>query len=431
MKLIYKCLNFNSYSFMSKLSHYFNDLPEGGRFYCNIGRAFSVESNLSRVGTWSDPFECSVIDQFLLPNHTPCSKTFDEISDQRAIDIRNIIEKTNKDCVLYYSGGIDSTLVLCSLIKNLDKKYLEKIIIAMSSDSVVENPYFYRNYIEGKFKIIDSNNCLYSELIDDDTKFCLTADLGDFIYGTELGIKFYSQIQNIIQLIPQNDSNLYLKIHDPDTHYSNYKDLIIYYYNSCLLRGIDKLKNIVYLPSSTATYSKTDESFGELFYEKINANIKSVGVDILSLHDYFWWTMFNMRFIWGALRPLVSYGRFGNIKKPLSDGLFSWYASEDYQVWSMSNNNNGQKMKGLTAGTYKCASKNYIFNFDKNNFYLDNKIKMPSSPIIIARNYKRNFDSFDSNWAVDENFEVVSVKKPESENYFQTRLFNYKIDWIN
>lgn len=422
MKLIYKCLNFNSYSFISKLGHYFNDLPPGGRFYCNIGRAFSVESYLSRVGAWSDPFECKVIDKFKLPKYRSYQKTFDEVSDQRAIDVKNIIEETNKDCVVYYSGGIDSTLVICSLIKNLDKKHLEKIIIAMSSDSIIENPYFYRNFIDGKFKIIDSNRFMYSKILLDKNKFCLTADLGDFIYGTELGIKFYSSIQNF--------EDLHQKIHDPDIHYSCYRTLLIDYFNRCLKKGINKLESIVYLSRDISVYDTKDNDFGELFYEKIHTNIESVNLDILSLHDFFWWTMFNMRFIWGAVRPLVSYGCFENIEQPLADGLVSWYGSVDYQLWSMNNNNNGQKMKGLTPGSYKWASKKYIHDVDKNNFYFDNKIKMPSSPIIIARNYRSNLNSFDSNWAVDENFDVVSVKKPGSENYFQTRLFDYKIDWV-
>ena len=103
----------------------------------------------------------------------------------------------------------------------------------------------------------------------------------------------------------------------------------------------------------------------------------------------------------------------------------------DYQLWSMNNNNNGEKMKGLTLSTYKWASRKYIYSFDKNEYYFYNKIKMPSLPLLIARKYKTNFNDFDSKWGIDENFNNVKINEPGIDSYLETRLFNYKVDWIN
>lgn len=435
MKLIYKCLNFNSYSFSSALEKHFDNLSDGGRFYCNLGRAFSVESYIPRKGIWSDPFDYDILDHFFIPESDILADyTFEEITDRRVLDLKKKIELTDQNVVVYYSGGIDSTVVMCALLKNLDQQYLNKISIAMSSDSILENPYFYKNFIESKFKIVDSNRHLYSDFLFDGRQICVTADLGDFIYGTELGIKFYLQMPDIAeQLKIKNNkdySELFNLVHDSNTHYSNYRDLLIFYFDRCLQKGIRKLENTPYISKKLCAFKESDYSFGELFYEKINFNINSVDNKIQSLHDFFWWTMFNLRYIWGAMRPLVSYASLDNIQHHFNDNLINWYGSADYQIWSMNNNNNGQKMSGSAIHTYKQASKRYIYDFDKNHFYLNNKLKMPSSPIIIARNYKSNFNKFDGSWAVDSDYNIVTMKKPGVDDYVMSRLLNHCIDWL-
>jgi hypothetical protein len=350
------------------------------------------------------------------------------------MDIKNIIDQTGKNCVVFYSGGIDSTVVMASLIKNLGQEYLEKIIISMSADSIIENPYFYTNHIEGKFKIIDSSKNFYSDFIKNKQHFCISADLGDFIYGTELGVKLYPQMKYLEETMQtagrKNLSHLYNKVSDSNTHYSEYRDILIYYFNTALKRGINSLKTIPYVPQNISSENSHDANFGHLFYEKIHNNIKSVNVPIYSLHDFFWWSMFNPRFVWGAVRPAMVYGLNDNFKSILTEDIISWFGSLDYQQWSMHNNNNGEKLKGITQSTYKWASKCYLHKFDKNDFYFFNKIKMPSMPVIIARVYKQNWKDLDTRWALDENYRVLKIDQPEVKCYFEAGLKNYKIDWV-
>ena len=332
MKLIYKTVSLSSYKFSSTISKYFDDLSEGGRFYCNLARALSPEAYIARCGDWSDPFEYKILDQYKIPcNNQVFKKNFEEVTDSRAFDIKDMIEKTDKKCVVFYSGGIDSTVAMVSLIKNLDTNHLKKIVVAMSSDSIIENPNFFQNHIYNKFEIIDSNQNMYSDFLSENQYICISSDLGDFIYGTEFGVKFYQQILNLAKNMSSSTnmkySDLNNRIHDPDTHYSKYKDLLIHYFNITLKMGCKKLQNTSYLPTNISNYDLVDENFGDLFYEKLQKNVKSSNLDICSLHDFFWWTMFNQRFLWGALRPLSAYSSLPNLKLAINEGLISWYGS--------------------------------------------------------------------------------------------------------
>lgn len=435
MKLLYKSTSVSSYNVATTLSKFFDELPEGGRFYCNIARANPPAAYLSRAGVWSDPWDTVVPLGWEMPTFDlKFNLSFEEVTDRRALDIKNIIDQTGKNCVVFYSGGIDSTVVMASLIKNLNQEHLDKVIISMSADSIIENPYFYTNHIEGKFKIIDSSKNFYSDLVKNKENFCISADLGDFIYGTELGVKMYPQMKYLEETMQtagrKNLSHLYNKISDSNTHYSEYRDILIYYFNTALKRGISSLKTLSYIPQNLSSENAHDANFGHLFYEKIHNNIKSVNVPIHSLHDFFWWSMFNPRFVWGAIRPAMIYGLDTNLKSTLSEDIVSWFGSLDYQQWSMHNNNNGEKLKGITQSTYKWASKCYLHNFDKNDFYFVNKMKMPSMPVIVSRAYKQNFKNMDSKWALDENYQVIKMDQPGIKSYFETGLKNYKVDWV-
>jgi hypothetical protein len=68
-----------------------------------------------------------------------------------------------------------------------------------------------------------------------------------------------------------------------------------------------------------------------------------VAVSIYSLHDFFWWIIFNLRYSHCALRGPLFYYSGTEIREAIADYLINWYKTSDYQLWSMGNNNNGQK----------------------------------------------------------------------------------------
>jgi len=432
-KIIYKQFVLGVRSTTNLITNIYNDLDDSGKFYLNFCRAYGPEGYINRHGNWSEPWETTVEKGLIMPAYDPTfNKNFEEVTDRRANDIKEIIRSTDKDIILFYSGGIDSTLCLASILKNFNTEELKKFKISMSTDSIVENPVFYTKFIQDKLQVIDTMKFKYTDHVNAGRSVCITADLGDFIYGTELGVKLYPQMPYLerklgLGTVTSVDS-LNNKISSLDTHYSKFKDILIMYFNSNLENG---MKNFVqyFTPDNLKTLTDADKQFGELFYEKLNNNVKSSQVPIYTLHDFFWWSMFNMRFSWGALRAGMNYGTNDDMKETIQHGILNWYGSIEYQLWSMNNNNNGEKINGNLQTSYKCASRKYIYDFDKNDWYFKNKMKLPSMPVVSRRNWKANYQNFDKKFAIDEDYQVLKIDNPGVNDYITTGIQNYKIDW--
>jgi hypothetical protein len=229
----YKHFDLTLRSFSKLIGNDFNDLPEGGRFYINTSRALKMESYISRCGAWSDPFLNECDPNFIMPKYNPnFNLSFEEVSDLRAMDIKKLIIETDRPIIVQWSGGIDSTVSLVSLIKNLSKQELLRVKISMNGGSIVENPHFFQNFIKDKFEILNSEENLYNDYKEKYNAFVISSDTGDCTFGAELGIKMYSLLHEInIELenkIRNDIDRLQKGIASPDIHYSEYRDFIIF-----------------------------------------------------------------------------------------------------------------------------------------------------------------------------------------------------------
>lgn len=427
-------VSFNSRAYLKLVGPHFHKMPDGGKFYSNLARAFFYESFVPRDGEWSSPWSTKVHPGYEMPDYdSTFNKTFDEVTDNRALDIAQIIESQDREMVLFYSGGIDSTVCVTSLLKNLNAEQRKNISICMSADSIVENPSFYTKYVKNNFNTIDSMNFIYSDLAKDN-KISITADLGDALFGTELGTKMYPRIKYFNNQLPVEkriDSNLFSKVSDDDVHYSKFKDIIVQYFNLCLSKNLEVWTRVsrhrgYNLPAEN---SKQNEQFGELLYRKYDNNIKTSKVPVHSLHDFFWWIIFNVKFMHCALRPGSLYSTGTNRQKVFNGNLINWYGSQDYQLWSMANNNNGQKIKGTTEGSYKWAARKYIYELDRNDFYLHHKLKIASLPFVYFRNLKKYYKEFDPMFGLDTNYNIAYIGDKNTDDMILDRLYSYTIDW--
>lgn len=421
-------ITFGHRSYANLVKDHFNDLGSGADFYHNIALAFSYNCFHPRDGVWSHPWNTKIIPEHVMPQYDPnFNKSFNEVTDQRALEIGQLINDTGKKVTLFYSGGIDSTTCASAMIKNLTKEQLSNFSIAMSSDSILENPIFYKNFIEGKINVIDSNKSTYVDLVNLD-HVCITADLGDALFGTELGTKMYPQMKSLSNDLTthsrSNLENILDKINDPEIHYSRYKDLLIRYFNRNLERNKKGRINGISL-----NFSDLDKKFGEMFYEKINLNIKTSRVPVNSLHDFFWWIIFNVKYMHCALRPVLIYSTGKDRKNMFTGSILNWYGSKDYQLWSMKNNNNGEKIRGISQGSYKHAAKKYVYDLDKNEHYFYNKIKIASMPVLVRRNYKKYFQDFDKLFGLTDQLDIAFIGDPTVDQIILDGLRAYKEDF--
>ena len=392
----------------------YNISTDAGKFHIDFSHQYEYNRSIPRDGDWSTPFPTELMPEARMPKYDPnFTKSFSDVSDERGLEIKKILANNpGIRIALYYSGGIDSTCVLVSLIKNLSPAELSRISVALSFHSIAEYPSFFEKYILDKIDIIDLS---YGEInyttLREKGYFVITADNGDSMFGTELGTQLYQEYtrvgKDLNSEIRSQLDDLMLNVSSANTHYSNFEQLLIKYFEK-----------------------EDSPDFGRLYYEKLvhNINTSTLGPPIYSLHDFFWWWIFNIKWCACAVRGPVWYGRASNVKDYIQQSTINWFSTDDYQLWSMANNNNGQKINGTTAASYKWAARKYIYDFTKDDWYYHFKLKLASLWRIGVADLDKRFEN-GKRWALDTDYNVVMLSDPGVKEYIIHHLTNSKLDW--
>lgn len=267
------------------------------------------------------------------------NNSWEQVSDQRCVELR----KTHFDrpWTVLWSGGIDSTVIMTSIIKNLPKSDYENITVACSAMSIWENPRFYFDYIKSNFKIVHSEWATSEEAINQKV-YMIDGEPADQLFGG-MGVA-------------------------PD---------LIFQDVAVLEKNIIKNKDY----AIDFISSKTDRKFAEWYYNVVITNATSAGIEINTMHDMIWWIAFNHT--WTAVKfRFLHYGHWKNIENAgfFLDKFIHWFDSNDYQSWSLHNQTTGQKIN-QTPAEYKLAAKKYIYSLDRNNYYYTYKTKTGSGDI--------------------------------------------------
>jgi hypothetical protein len=392
------------------LNKIYTECNTAGKFFIDISKRVNPSRFISRNGDWSLPWDQALIPGFEMPVYTPeFNMSFSEVTDKRAQEIKTRIHTGEKFAVMY-SGGIDSTVVLASLIKNLTQEETQSITVCASIESVIENPNFWNKFVLNKFKVIDSKTVKYDDLIEMNLT-PITADEGDCIFGTLMGLTLYNNFDYYISdLSPKTRERLSLmkdKIASSDIHYSVYKDLIIKHLSI-----------------------RDNPDFGRLLYEKYHWNIQTSSVPVYSLHDFFWWLIFNVKYLNCSVRGAMYFNDRVDYKTAIYR-IFNWFNGTNYQHWSMVNNNNGQKIKKSVA-TYKSAARDYIYELDHNEYYKHFKLKLESLFNIVRTQDVKQLVVDQRPAArifMTDKFEMLSIDDGNAVKFLKDSLLNYKIDW--
>jgi len=385
----------------------------GGKFMIDLARVYKPQRFVSRSGEWSMPWPQEIPPGFEMPDYDPAfKKSFDEVSDDRAIDIKNLINLKNQKIAVMYSGGIDSTVIMAALIKNLSKEELKNVAVCANTHSMIENPVFWKKLIWNKFEILDSSILKYDDLIEMGYH-PITADEGDCIFGTMSFLDLQQNYEYYLEKLSTESRthlrNIKDKMTSADVHYSEFKDLLILHWSP-----------------------PGELEIGKLWYEKFEKNIKTSSVPIISLHDYYWWVLFNIKWVSCAIRIPIFLNDRLDCKTVINDWALNWYNTIDYQKWSMVNNNNGQKIQH-TATTYKMAARKYIYEVDKNDWYFFFKQKLGSLGGNVM--FRQQVDDLpvefrpNARFGIDSDYNVLSIDELPVRNYIKHHLSLYQIDW--
>lgn len=380
-------------------SEIYPTLPTRGKLWLDLARRFHPNTLTARRGKWDTPWPTVPHPCLAMPSYDPgFDKTFTEISDQRALDIRDLIRQGRR-VALYYSGGLDSTVCAVALVKNLSKEELGSVAFCLSINSATENPVFFDRFIRNNLTLIDSTRHQYSDVIR--LGYApITADTGDDIFGTEQATQFYYSYASMVARHSGSSRRRLALLEDHpklmELPYQEFADLLIAFFSP------DD-------PSVPANYQ-----IGKWFYGKMLDNIATSDVPIYSLHDLFWWLIFNLRFTHCSLRGPLFYFKGEDVESAITKHIINWFNTPDYQRWSMANNNNGQKIRKPTASHYKWAARSYIFEFDHNEWYFNYKIKSVSLNRLLRQSLPDVLDLF----ALDVNYQRYWLNEPSVRELF-------------
>ena len=291
------------------------------------------------TNTWPPYNYINLFPMPVLKGHCP---DFSTLSFDRAKDIT----ENEKRIGVLWSGGIDSTFILTTMIESgvLEKLKSEgRLVIGLNQESIRENPVFYDIFIKKYFLdcVVQSDVLLQKpELVD----IIITGEMADNLVGS-----------------------LTMKT-------------CVDYYNDF---------SVVHKPYGLAIdwlCRKLDESDKVLLTNFIEESISNSPVELISCHDLLWYLNFNYK--WQAVNfRIVSHAADEANGNALINKLVHFFNTEEFQQWSM---HEGHHFEGSNWSTYKMPLKQQIFNVTRDQDYFDKKTKYPSLPGLLR--YKDTFD---------------------------------------
>jgi hypothetical protein len=198
-------------------------------------------------------------------------ESFEELCNRRAMQIGIKQRDSGKQYVnLMWSGGIDSTVAVVSLLKTWQRQDLDTVRILLSSASIREAPEFYRNFILPNFRgrLLNSTVAPYSNFLKD--SLLVTGELGDQLFGAELA-KFAARIGG--------SNNRAVNRKDPA-----WKDMTIRIFSLLLSGNLDSARRLFAL------------------YEPI---IDECPHSVDSVYTFFWWWTFTQKWQHAKFRIML------------------------------------------------------------------------------------------------------------------------------
>jgi len=279
------------------------------------------------------PVDCLVLDH--IPEKAK-PRSFREICEDRWQGIVDQID-AGKDIVIFYSGGIDSTLIVCLALMHPDwNKHAEHIHLAFNEDSVRENPTFFEKYIIPGFADRLINASEFHTLIQDDRYVCVTGEFADNIFGS-LTLKSYMD------------------------HTGDFS----------VIHGNFETQGLPWLLAKVKDHTQVVNC-----HEMIKVLLEQAPRKMLSNHDCFWWLNFATK--WQAVKfRLVSHAPTPELVNAMAQRVLHFFENKEFQLWALYTDED----KVLTDWySYKLPAKKLILECNGDFEYFKYKTKYPSIP---------------------------------------------------
>ena len=254
------------------------------------------------------------------------------VMDGVAAELESRMKDTGKPVYLFWSGGIDSTAILVSLLRVWSQDSLKQLTVLLDNRSCIENSYFYHKFIKSSLNVGDAN-------------------------------KFEVTTENYNKIIVVDGEGGNQIMHGPSTQRQTYRGRFD------LLDA--KWKDI---PDLTKLLVGSNDFNIEL----ITRSIKHAPVPINTGYDFLWWVGFNFKFDDVFIRRMFSYAKHLNPEQSAevwNNSYYKFYAHPKIQMWAMTTSDMRRQSLKINV---KYFAKKYIYDFDNNDFYWNSKTEQAS-----------------------------------------------------
>lgn len=308
-----------------------NDVKIWNSIYKMLPPSISL---IDRTGYIRMPFKFRTYEPFhMIRDISNFNKTYKECCQIEAEKIFSLSKKIDKPITILYSGGIDSTTVVVSFLETLGlNEFRTRVQLAMTVESITENPRFYYDHLRHYSNIISSENI--GNLLDGES-LVVTGEFNDQLFGSDIVGEIY-RYGDSTQLHNKIDSE---------------------YITGWMNKFMTKHESYVWF---------------DLIYEQIR---NAAPCEVSTNYHFFWWYNFCLKWQSVYFRMLVrldSKLRPRITKEFLDTYLHHFFSSSNFQKWSMLNHS---KKIDNTWPSYKNAAKEVIYNFNKDSEYRDQKLK--------------------------------------------------------
>ena len=303
-------------------------------------------SPVDRTGTIIFPTRMKSI--FPLPAMRPLRASYAELCAQRAGELLGAAARRNAKIYVLWSGGVDSTCALVSLLEQCSEK--NRIIVLLDENSILEYPLFFAQHIRGKLAWRPARE--FAELFASDN-FLVSGEHNDQLFGSDI-------IGQAISLFGINAVCGRLQ-----------RELL----------------------TSLFEYKLDGDRPSALFFSGLLGRLAETAPIVLETNfELLWWINFVLKWQTVYMRSLI-FSKHALSSAHLETFYQPFFNTTDFQLWSL---NNPDKRMRNDWRSYKWPAKDVIFRFTADADYRDNKIKRQSLKDLLSR---RPYHKF-----LDENF---------------------------
>ena len=261
------------------------------------------------------------------------NKSLKEICDMAATNILN----EGKPVDIFWSGGIDSTVVVISFLNVC--KDLSQINIVYDKGGIDEYPLFYEKYVRGVTQ--EPVKIWVYENINLDDNIVVTGHPAQFLSQSHGGHHLGDLFGELKRLGFAKD------------------DFKTIPWQEVFISDVTVFGNPMY---------------DEYFIEHITPQVENAPVKIETISDLWWWLIFSMRWQTENIRPLIN-NRIQKLNHQKMQNFKPFFSTDDFQKWAMYDYDRNLRK---TLPPFKTYLKDIIYDFTNDKDYYINKKKVMS-----------------------------------------------------